>query len=72
MLDYTTKKLKKTCNQITIETETVLHGGEHDNRYDTVLKSRLKDRIKMDKNGETRRPEIEEHDASKKLFQSAA
>ena len=26
----------------------------------------------MDKNGETRRPEIEEHDASKKLFQSAA
>ena len=57
---------------MTIEAETVLLGGEQDNRYDTILKSRMKGRIEMDKNGESRRLEIEEYDASKKLFQYTA
>ena len=30
---------------MTIEAETVLLGGEHDNRYDTILKSWMKGRI---------------------------
>ena len=55
---------------MTIEAETVLLGDGYDNIYDTILKSWMKGRIEMDKNRETRRLEIEEHNASKKLFQS--
>lgn len=52
---------------MTIEAETVLFGSEQDKRFDTILKIQMKRSNRDGQDRETRRLEIEEHDARKEV-----